>query len=318
MCTMNRESYYLAAILTLITVAGTFPYQTVAQTCSCAGVPLLSSQDMANSRAGQWNFSLTYEYHDVSDLYSNDKKLENRSFQRSTQSLLAEVNYGITDRLLATGLLSSTRKVRKSGPSLGNEVTATGIGDGLVMLKYTLHQNTIQEQYQLTVGGGTKIPLGPTDLSGPITALSPDMQPSTGSWDIVGWGQISKTFLPTTTLNAFATVSYRHTGTHDFSNLENFKFGNQLVAKLGVSNSFLDRFEYTLIGKYRHVSIFEFNGNERPNTGGDWINVIPGLNYTISSNMSARIAGEFPVCRYLNGTQSTTNYSASVSLFYSF
>lgn len=52
-----------------------------------------------------------------------------------------------------------------------------------------------------------------------------------------------------------------------------------------------------------------------PNTGGVWVSIIPDLFVSISENFSMKFSGQIPVYQLLNGTQPTTSYTLSTSLF---
>lgn len=166
------------------------------QTCSCAGAPLINSQSISSASRGNFLLGLTYEYNEISHLYAGQKQLANRSVKRNTQSSLLELNYGITDRLTISGTATFIQKTRTGlQKASNNQLITRGIGDGLVMLKYVLHQNTIREQYQLAVGGGAKIPFGESSLTNNDgIALNMDMQPGTGAWDGVLWSYFPKLF----------------------------------------------------------------------------------------------------------------------------
>lgn len=309
------------ATLFLISVL-VFPGISIAQTCGCAGAPLLSSQSISSAAKGNLLFGITYEYDNIDDLYQGTNELNNRSVRRSTQSTLFEIHYGITDRLTASGTFTFISKRRETGlqtPS-SNVVRTEAFGDGLIMLKYVLHKNTIRSQYQLAVGGGAKIPFGAFDHTNNGLQLNADMQPGTGAWDGVIWSYLSKTFAPHTTLNLFWTNSLRLTGEADrFSNTnDSYRFGNEIVSTLGAGNKLFGNLSYVFQVQYRQVGENERNGRELPNTGGKWIDLVPALSYQLTDKVSMRVSGQLPVYRDLVGTQSTTTYSLSGSIFYNF
>lgn len=308
-------SLFLIGVLVL-------PADLYGQTCGCAGAPLLSSQSISSAAKGNVLLGITYEFDNIDDLYQGTNELNNRSVRRSTQSTLFEVHYGITDRLTASGTLTFIDKRRETGLQTPNSnvVRTDGFGDGLVMLKYVLHKNTIRSQYQLAVGGGAKIPFGSFDHTNNGLQLNADMQPGTGAWDGVFWSYLSKTFAPHTTLNLFWTNSFRLTGEADrFSNTnDSYRFGNEIVSTLGAGNKLFANLSYVLQVQYRQVGKNELNGSELPNTGGKWVDLVPALSYRLTDKVSMRVSGQLPVYRDLVGTQSTTTYSLSGSIFYNF
>lgn len=292
------------------------------QTCSCAGAPLISSQSISSASRGNLLLGITYQFNDISKLFSGSDKLNNRTVTRHTQSTLVEINYGITDRLTISGTGTFVEKFRKTGlqnPGNTQSLTTRGIGDGLFMLKYVVHQNTIREQYQLALGGGVKVPFGKSNIVRNGLPLNADMQPGTGAWDGVVWSYLSKTFAPATTLNLFWYNTYRQTGENDrFDNNDRYKFGNELVSTLGVTDKLTGKFSYIMMVRYRSTSSDLLNDEKLPNTGGKWINLQPALSYRLNNQVSFRIAGQVPVYQHLNGTQPTTAFTLSGSVFYNF
>lgn len=292
------------------------------QTCSCAGAPLISSQSISSAAKGNLLLGVTYQYNDISNLYAGSDQLENKTVTRNTQSTLLEVNYGITKRLTFSGTATFVQKFRKSGlqnPGSEETLTTRGIGDGLFMLKYVLHQNTIREQYQLALGGGIKVPFGRSDLTQNSLPLNADMQPGTGAWDGVAWSYLSKTFAPATTVNLFWYNSFRLTGANDrFGVNDEYEFGNELVSTVGITNKIIDDLSYILTLRYRSVATDQRNNNPLPNTGGKWIKLKPALGYGLTDKVSLRVSGQIPVYQQLNGTQPTTAFTLSGSIFYNF
>ncbi len=290
------------------------------QTCSCAGAPLLGSQSLGSTAQGNLTLGLTYEYNDISSLYSGSKELSNHTSVRSTSTALLEANYGITERLSVTATFTHISKNRQTGlqnPGFSESVTTTGIGDGLFLLKYTLHQQTLWEPYQIAVGGGSKIPFGSFSLRNNGLPLNADMQSGTGAWDAVGWSYLSRT-LRAYDISIFLTNSYRLTGSADrFNATDEFQFGNELVSELGVTGPLLDKFSYLFKVRYRSTSSDLQNEEKLPNTGGKWLNLNPGLNYQVSDQIGLRLSGNLPVYQHLNGTQPTTSYTISGSIFFS-
>lgn len=317
---MDNKNY--ATYLICIGSIFLLPVLTYGQTCSCAGAPLISSQSISSASKGNLLLGVTYEYKDISNIYSGSEELNNRTVERNTRSTLLELNYGISDRLTLSATTTYVQKLRRTGlQNPGNEQTTTtsGLGDGLVMLKYVLHKNTMREQYQLAVGGGAKIPFGNSSLTQNGLALNADMQPGTGAWDGVLWSYFSKTFAPATTLNLFAFGTFRLTGENErFGSNDIYRFGNEFVSTIGATNDLVGNLSYIMMVQYRSTSSDQRNGEKLPNTGGNWINLKPALSYQMTNQISLRVSGELPVYQHLNGVQPTTAFTLSGSVFYNF
>jgi len=305
-------------LILLLLVSYIRPLSTMGQTCSCAGAPLISSQSISSTSRGNFLLGITMDHNQITDLYSADRELSNNTTERSTQSVLLELNYGITNRITLSGTATYVRK-RRFGIQSSDEVITRGIGDALILMKYVLHQNTIRSQYQLAVGSGVKIPVGKSNLTRDGIALNLDMQPGTGAWDGVFWTYFSKTFMPASTINLFLYSTYRLTGSADrFGGNDRYKFGNEWITNLGVTNAITPELSYIAMINYRSTKTDQRNGQAQPNTGGYWLNIEPALRYKLSDGLSVKVSGKLPVYQYLNGLQPTTTYTASVSLFYNF
>lgn len=292
-----------------------------AQTCSCAGAPLISSQSLGTAGEGELLLGFTQEYNEISDLYSGDRELQNRSQERHTLTSLLEVNYGITERLSLSATFTFISKSRTTGlqnPEFTETMTTNGPGDGLFMIKYNMIRQTLWKPYQLSAGGGVKVPVGVTGLKNNGLALNADMQPGTGAWDGVGWLFGSYTFRQWN-LNVYSVNSFRITGSHErFNANDRYRFGNELVSSAGVSGVLTDPVSFNVLLKYRTTSPDRRNNNEMPSTGGQWLSIKPGLSWQPGDRFNVQVAGELPLYRTLNGTQPTTSYVLSASLFYTF
>ncbi|MCG2589251.1 hypothetical protein [Rhodohalobacter sulfatireducens] len=291
-----------------------------AQTCSCAGAPLVGAQSLGSIEQGNLVLGFTTHFNNIDKLYAGSDELKNRSADRSTFTNLLEANYGITNRLSFTGTFSYVTKERVTG--LQNSTTSqtlqtAGVGDALVMLKYNLIKQTLWKPYQFIVGAGSKIPIGSFSETLNGIQLNADMQPGTGSWDYTGWTFLSYTFraqnITLFTVNAFSKT----TSAQRFNKNDNFEFGNELNSLLGATGPLFNRFSFNLRLKYRTAGSDLRNGVNLPSTGGEWLNFEPGIGTQLTDRLSMQVSGEIPIYRNVNGTQPSTTYILSASLFFS-
>ncbi|WP_409029019.1 hypothetical protein [Gracilimonas sediminicola] len=292
-----------------------------AQTCSCAGAPLISSQNFATVPGGSFMGGLTWEHNNISSLYSGANELNNRTQERITNTALLELSYGISDKLSVTGTFTYIEKSRTTGLQTQvnpSTITTSGIGDGMVMMKYHLINQDLWNPYQFSLGVGAKIPFGTTSLEANNVALNADMQPGTGAWDGVGWMFVSRA-IRTLNMNVFLNGTYRYTGTAErFNESDNYTFGNEFVAIAGVSGAMWDRWSYDGQIKFRSTTRDQLNDFRLPNTGGEWLSLKTGVGYQVHDWVNLRVFGELPVYQQLNGTQPTTSFVLSASVFFSF
>lgn len=292
------------------------PQIAFSQACCSAGVPLLGSMELPPTPAGSWNFGLTFERNVLRDVLAGSSTLDDNLRQRTVHTLLAETSYGLSRRLSITVLLSLIQQERKISSPFAHlppdELITSGFGDAVWLVKYTLFPLSMATQREISVGIGPKLPLGRSDLRKNGIFMPADMQPGSGAWDGVFWAYFYQGFLPATRFNLFGNFSSRYTGVSE----RGYRFGNESI--LSISTSYrTDRFfDLSLSFRYRTTRPDQFNNSNIPNTGGQWFTVIPGVNLKLSKNLSARVTGQIPLYRNLQGTQLTTSYRASLSLFY--
>ncbi|MEX2463435.1 MAG: hypothetical protein WD513_04025, partial [Balneolaceae bacterium] len=138
---MSQKVFILA--LTFILLAG---YKiSYAQTCSCAGAPLLGSQSYGTTESGNIVIGITHEYNDISNLYAGSSFLDDQNTTRATNSTLLEINYGITRQFSLSGTFSYVSKNRITGLQTDNpeNITTRGPGDGIILLKYVLKESSL-------------------------------------------------------------------------------------------------------------------------------------------------------------------------------
>jgi len=317
--------FYITIQFFLLMILSAIPDATNAQTCSCAGAPLLSSQSTGAGGKGNLLVGFTYEYNQITNLFSGSNQLTNDSAERNTQSGLLEISYGLTERLSISGTLSTVRKQRISGLTIpgGTQTSVTsGVGDGIFMMRYTIKQQDLWNRYHLAVGLGGKAPIGSTSVRNDNNLLfNADMQPGSGAWDLVLWNQTGISLMPLSTLNITWINSFRYTGKNErFTETDFYQFGNEWISNLTATNSFpfSDRLSYGISVRYRSTSSDQRNDAQMPNTGGKWVSIIPDLFVGISDRATFKISGQIPVYQYLNGTQPTTKYAISGAFFINF
>ena len=318
----RKSSFFLALILTSVFVAAISAVKSplLAQTCSCAGAPLISSQSLGIPEKGNLVVGLTGNFNNIDKLYSGAEELNNRTSERNTFTSLLEINYGLTDRLSFTGAFTYVTKERVTGlqTQAGAQTLQTsGIGDAVLLLKYSLIKQTLWKPYQLVIGGGGKAPFGSNTLRSQGLALNADMQPGTGSWDGIGWMLFSYT-LRSKNMHFYTMNSYKINGSAErFGSNDNYGFGDEFNSIAGVQGPAFNKFSYGFKLKYRSSEQDLRNDSLMPSTGGKWLNAELGFTYQLSDRFSLQAAGEVPLYRDVVGTQPTTSYIVNTSLFFS-
>lgn len=291
------------------------------QACCTAGTPLLSSLETSTAQKGVLNFGLGYRYNSLQDIYAGTVKLDDNSLERISQSVIFQIDYGIFDRVTLTGLFSYITQQRFNTPvnGIANSLSSSGIGDALLLVKYNIIQQNILDETDLSVGTGIKAPLGKSDVTNNGLLIPADMQPGTGSWDFIIWTYFSQGRLLELPLNIVANFSYRFNGTNERFGVNNggYKFGNEMIAQLGFGYRTDSPFDFTLFTRFRHTNPDQFSAGEIPNTGGDWLYLVPGLNIKIYDTLTLRLTGEIPIYTDVLGTQLTTTFTSAATFYYS-
>ncbi len=289
-----------------------------AQACCSAGAPILGSLQLSSSDAGNAQVAVSYEYNSLQDVINISDPLNDQSRERYTHSLMLEGNYGVSHRLSVSGLLTLVQQGRTITTPTGsqNRLVTGGMGDAVLLMNYNLIPGNVFTQKILSIGTGPKIPLGQSDQRSNGILVPYDMQPGTGAWDAVFWGYFSQGFRPKP-FSLFATTAYRMTGQNDLG----YEFGNELQMLLGWSDSQnLGKllYAYGLSFRYRHAAMDKNNHVILPNTGGQWIFLMPSLSWHLNQDISVTINAELPLYSEVEGTQLTPSARANIGMLWTF
>ena len=298
-----------------------FINENFAQACCTAGTPLLNSLEMSSAKKGILSFGLTGKYNLLTDVYDNSNFLENQERKRISNSYLLEITYGFTSRLSLSMLLSYVNNTRKITTinNLENTIMVSGIGDALLLQKYNIINADLFNRTELSAGIGIKLPLGSSTRTDRSILLPADMQPGTGSIDGLLWLYFSQGNLLIPEITFMANSSYRFNGRNKRfgNNQAGYKFGNEFIFTSGFTFSTDSFIDFTLLARFRNAGADKFGNQKIPNTGGNWLYLFPGLNFKLSDKLTTGISGEIPLYTNVIGTQLTTTFTASLSVYYS-
>jgi len=283
------------------------------QTCCSGGIPLSNNIGLAILEKGTTQIGVSYDYNNLNTLNNGSEKLDDNSRLRITHAVLMNVSYAISDKFSLEGLFTWVNQRRKI-TQFGNENLdqTSGIGDGLLLLKYNL-PNLIGGNTAINIGVGTKIPLGSsTQKSSQGIVFNADLQPGSNAWDVIYWSSISKSFNFRPSFNVSSRFIYRSTGTNkSYFGDSTYKFGNEIQAFVGFSDQFL-MFKTTISPsvsfKYRNAIQDKIGGFNLENTGGNWFSVIPNFSINIKPNIVFSTKAEIPIYSNVDGTQLTPTY----------
>ncbi|MFZ1560042.1 MAG: hypothetical protein WAT37_08960 [Saprospiraceae bacterium] len=298
------------------------PFCGISQCCS-GGVPIAGSMGLSTTDKGNLQFLLTYDANVMDNLYAGNKALNDQLRERVTHSGMVEINYGLTDRLTVTSMISFVRQERKINQADGsiNFTHTDGLGDGFLMLKFKLLVPAEVPKYNLAVGVGTKIPFGRTNFNDSNgLSLPADLQPGSGAWDMLLWSIYERynAFIPN--LNLSVSSTFRLTGTNDsyFETLR-YRFGNEFILNFQGQYSILlnNRMGSLNLGwRYRNQKTDFLDDAIFPNSGGNFIFIVPGAGIQLSDDLQTAISGHIPIYNNVGGTQLVSSFRLSVSANY--
>ena len=276
---------------------------------------MLTFIDTSATEKGQFFLNFTAEYHQISDLVSgSDDVPDETGRDRNSFSQVLSASYALTDRWSVSALVSHVKHSRKIGSSFLGETTTSGIGDSVILVRYTPLFITPFSRHQLSLAAGARVPTGEDD-AGIGFILSEDMQPSTGARGKIVWASYSYAFNQAATLQFYTSANY----TWNEENDRKYAFGDDFNFALGFSQNIGAKFGYSAGLRYRSARADTRLGFEIPNTGGKWLDFIPAVQYAITDSLNVGLSGRIPVARHLNGVlQFTTSYSYALSLTYGF
>lgn len=291
------------------------------QACCTAGTPLLSSLETASTPNNFLQFGLSYRYNSITSLYENDIFLNDNGRERIAKSVILQIDYGLSEKFSITTLFSYVMQKRKITTLVNSEnlLETKGFGDGLFLLKYNIIPLTIVDELEFSVGTGIKIPFGNSQLKHNDFLIPADMQPGTGTWDFLAWIYFSKGHLFEFPLSFVFNLSYKSNGKNNRFNVDgfNYKFGNELITQIGATYRTDYITDFTLFLRYRNAQNDLSSNFEIPNTGGNWIYLVPGINFKFDDSKTIRISGEIPIYVNVIGTQLTTSFTSTLAFYYS-
>lgn len=284
-------------------------------TCSCAGVPLLSAMDTSSTEPGDLYINFNTEVHKINTLIQGSKEISDQTgLERESLSKVVSASYGLSENWSISGLVSHIEHTRKVGISIFGSQSASGLGDSVLLARYTPIHTTPFSRHELSFGLGARIPTGEDEAGGLIT-LSEDMQPSIGAWGGIVWSGYSFAFNQAATVQFNASANY----TYNKENDRNYAFGDDFNFAVGMSHSLGEKFGYAAALRYRKADADQRAGYVIPNTGGQWLDFVPAVQYSVTDDLNIAVSGRIPVARELKGVlQFTTSYSYALSMTYSY
>jgi len=289
------------------------PEIALGQTCSCAGVPILGAMESASPRDSQWFLAGTYEFHDISELVSGSSTVHDGTGRdRTAQAMILEASRGLSEKWSFSVLLSAVEHERDVG---GQRDTVSGLGDAVVMVKYSPKTISLYDKSTLSFGLGARLPVGEDDATSQGVVLAEDLQPSTGAYGGIAWIYAARALNDSKGARIYASATHTYNGEND----RDYEFGQSTTASIGGSYQTQTPWGFNLELLYRHADRDQRASVDIPNTGGAWVDIIPAVQYHVNESLALRASAKIPVSRDLNDQlQFTSKYAFRLSLSYVF
>ncbi len=212
-----------------------------------------------------------------------------------------------------SALLATVKHDRTVG---GVHDSASGLGDAIIMFKYSPTSISVYSRNALSFGVGARLPIGEnnaTNSSGIV--LSEDLQPSTGAYGGIAWIYAARALNESASARIYFNATYINNGDND----RNYRFGHETTASFGASYQTQSAWGFNVDALYRKTTRDERASVPIPNTGGEWLDIIPAVQYHITDSMALRASAKIPVARNLNDQlQFTTKYAVRLTFSYIF
>lgn len=319
---MNRN-LKLVFFFQVLALCCIFSGKIKAQACCSGGTPLSSNLGIQAVESNSLQLQLSYNLNTQNTLVSGAEVLQDNNRIRNTHSIILRSSYGFSKKISITGLFSLIRQeeIIKTVFNTENIQNAQGVGDIVLMMQYQAVEKN--DQYFIAAAG-VKLPTGATDqVDGELgILLNPDLQPGTGAWDFLFGLNYSANhiFKPNLTFLAVSTLRLT-TPSERFNGQLLYEFGNEFQTLFGFKDSYFVKkwnLNPSLMLRYRITQFDKTNNIETPNTGGQWLHLVPELDFDISPAFGLGISGEIPLYRNLTGTQLTTSYILKFTIDYRF
>lgn len=292
----------------------------LAQGCCTAGSSTFGGLERGVNNYGNLNIGLGYLRNGLNSTFNGTEEIDdplNRT--ASVSSFNYEFEYGLAERvsLLISGayVIKNRETTVRSNETNETEVISfegKGISDIIILGKYAIITPDVTSQMGLALGGGVKLPVGSYTEEVDGTRLAIDLQPGTGSTDVLLWGNYFMGFLPSP-FSISANALYRYAG----SNLDGYKFGDEIIFALGGEYHITDYLTFSISGRARFANEDFWGGRFLPSTGGTYYDIIPALIYS-ERIYSLKVFYQGPLYRNVEGIQLTTTNLIGVELLFNF
>jgi len=287
-------------------------YANAAGGCGSVCLPLEAlGLDKTQVPRHQYRVALITEYAEFDNFREGGKAVNNPGGNKAiiTESTL-QLDYGITSKWTASILVPYIRK-KQSTKKFGTRI-AQGLGDISLFGRYELLPGKVRaENKSASIGMGIKFPTGSIDEPNTSTLLPPAFQTGSGAYDLIPTASF---FTPLGEGAVFGGLAWRIPLEE---NKRGYKFGQEIELNLGAdypSSLFNNKLSFQLSVTYldsgrdndsdQILPARLRNGSKVLNTGGNFLDIVPGFRYKFSEEFTLQARFSIPVHESWNGDRS--------------
>ena len=289
-----------------------------AQGCCSVGTSALGGPERGLIPNHSLHLDVSYHFNNLDVSYNGSRQIRDPLERSASVEMLGlGVEYGVSEKigvLVQIGYFEKERTITINGGTLQSQervdFSGQGIGDFLVLAKYQLMTPSILSPLEITVGGGTKLPIGRYRQEVRGARLALDLQAGTGATDLQGWLYAGYSFVHVG-IKVYTWILHRYPG----ANLDNYRYGDETLINLGITKQVAGFLEVGIASRLRVAQRDYSNGRLLQSTGGTQVSLFPHLSY-ISSNSVFRFFSQVPISQNLLGTQLGLSYLLGVEVGY--
>ncbi|MEM1219331.1 MAG: hypothetical protein AAGH79_10480 [Bacteroidota bacterium] len=298
-------------------------YHTSGQTCCSGGVPVSGNLGMPAGEVGLLQVSIAYDQNRLNTLQTEWTRQEDANRTRLTHSALVELGYVWSPRWAVDVLGAFVGQERLIQTQSGGEDLARtiGIGDLTTLLKFSPLLPKPGQNFDWQLGLGVKAPLGATDRAADNgIPFNLDLQPGSGAWDLLVWTRASVAPWQRASSQLFVQGVFSRKGVfREYFGVQAYQFGAEYQLLAGWSDRFLLGpwiIDPQMTLRWRTALEDRVDAAILPNTGGDWLFLIPGFMLWPQPNWALQASLELPTLARVTGTQLTPTYRLQIGFFY--
>lgn len=290
--------------------------------CCSPGNPIGGNSSLGVNDPGMLRIFTAYKYGYSGTYFEGNKPVSSQFIKDGNYNYLGlTVSYGLADKLsidLETGYFFNKTQNYVEG-IIPSQLKGKGLTDVTFLVRYSFYKDLIRD-IEMNVSLGFKAPLGSYQQAYQGALLTRDLQPTTGSYDLVHNLFLYKGYLPIK-LRVFMLNRIEIKG----KNPDQYQYGNFMATSLFGSYSLSP--QWTIITQLRNeirsrdtrpttgTGIQTINGREKiPPSGSQKVFLIPQLSYTTLKKANFSILVDIPLYQYYNDKQLAS--SIAISLVY--